>query len=85
MQVPHLLVPSDAPPDSRRSMSPFSARNAWSQSPSYMSNVTSPVCGFAPWEKTALAALFWVGAVPLAGVLLALSPLVIETKGRALA
>jgi len=35
--------------------------------------------------QTAIHALFWVGVVPLAGVALALSPLVIETKGRALA
>ena len=34
--------------------------------------------------QTALGALFWVGVVPLLGVVLALSPLVIETKGRAL-
>jgi MFS family permease len=35
--------------------------------------------------QTAIAALFWVGVVPLAGALLALTPLVIETKGRQLA
>jgi MFS family permease len=35
--------------------------------------------------QTALGALFWVGVVPLVGVALALSPLVVETKGRALA
>jgi MFS family permease len=35
--------------------------------------------------QTALHALYWVGAVPLVGVALALSPLVIETKGRQLA
>ncbi len=35
--------------------------------------------------QTALGALFWVGVVPLVGVVLALSPVVIETKGRALA
>jgi MFS family permease len=35
--------------------------------------------------QTALGALFWVGVVPLIGVLLALSPIVIETKGRELA
>ena len=35
--------------------------------------------------QTALGALFWVGVVPLVGVVLALSPLVIETKGRELA
>jgi len=35
--------------------------------------------------QTALHALFWVGVVPLIGVALALSPLVVETKGRALA
>ncbi|MES1165200.1 MAG: MFS transporter [Verrucomicrobiota bacterium] len=35
--------------------------------------------------QTALAALFWVGVVPLAGALVALSPIVIETKGRELA
>jgi MFS family permease len=35
--------------------------------------------------QTALHALFWVGVVPLAGVALALSPLVVETKGRVLA
>jgi MFS family permease len=35
--------------------------------------------------QTALGALFWVGVVPLIGVVLALSPLVIETKGRELA
>ncbi|HVV17580.1 MAG TPA: MFS transporter [Polyangia bacterium] len=35
--------------------------------------------------QTALGALFWVGVVPLAGALVALSPIVIETKGRALA
>ena len=35
--------------------------------------------------QTALGALFWVGVVPLLGVVLALSPLVIETKGRQLA
>ncbi len=35
--------------------------------------------------QTALGALFWVGVVPLLGVVLALSPLVIETKGRKLA
>ncbi len=34
---------------------------------------------------TALGALFWVGVVPLVGVVLALSPLVVETKGRQLA
>jgi len=34
--------------------------------------------------QTALGALFWVGVVPLVGVVLALSPVVIETKGRAL-
>jgi len=34
--------------------------------------------------QTALGALFWVGVVPLLGVVLALSPLVVETKGRAL-
>jgi MFS family permease len=34
--------------------------------------------------QTALGALFWVGVVPLVGVVLALSPLVIETKGRQL-
>ena len=34
--------------------------------------------------QTALGALFWVGVVPLVGVVLALSPLVIETKGREL-
>ena len=34
--------------------------------------------------QTALAALFWVGVVPLIGAGLALSPIVIETKGRAL-
>jgi MFS family permease len=34
--------------------------------------------------QTALGALFWVGVVPLLGVVLALSPLVIETKGRQL-
>jgi MFS family permease len=34
---------------------------------------------------TALGALFWVGVVPLIGVVLALSPVVIETKGRQLA
>ncbi len=35
--------------------------------------------------QTALGALFWVGVVPLIGVVLALSPIVIETKGRELA
>jgi MFS family permease len=35
--------------------------------------------------QTALGALFWVGVVPLVGVVLALSPIVIETKGRELA
>jgi MFS family permease len=35
--------------------------------------------------ETALGALFWVGVVPLAGAVLALSPIVIETKGRELA
>jgi MFS family permease len=35
--------------------------------------------------QTALGALFWVGVVPLVGVVLALSPVVIETKGRELA
>ena len=35
--------------------------------------------------QTALGALFWVGVVPLIGVALALSPIVIETKGRELA
>jgi hypothetical protein len=35
--------------------------------------------------QTALAALFWVGVVPLAGAAVALSPIVIETKGRELA
>ena len=35
--------------------------------------------------QTALGALFWVGVVPLIGVMLALSPIVIETKGRELA
>ena len=35
--------------------------------------------------QTALGALFWVGIVPLIGVVLALSPIVIETKGRELA
>jgi hypothetical protein len=35
--------------------------------------------------QTALGALFWVGVVPFIGVLLALSPIVIETKGRELA
>ncbi len=34
--------------------------------------------------QTALHALFWVGVVPLVGVGLALSPLVVETKDRAL-
>jgi MFS family permease len=34
--------------------------------------------------QTAMSALFWVGVVPLIGAALALSPLVIETKGRAL-
>ncbi len=34
--------------------------------------------------QTALSALFWVGVVPLIGAGLALSPIVIETKGRAL-
>jgi MFS family permease len=35
--------------------------------------------------QTALGALFWVGVVPLIGVVLALSPIVVETKGRELA
>jgi MFS family permease len=35
--------------------------------------------------QTALGALFWVGVVPLVGAGLALSPIVIETKGRELA
>jgi MFS family permease len=35
--------------------------------------------------QTAFGALFWVGVVPLVGVVLALSPLVVETKGRELA
>ncbi len=34
-------------------------------------------------SQTAIGALFWVGVVPLVGVVLALSPIVIETKGRA--
>ena len=34
--------------------------------------------------QTAMGALFWVGVVPLVGVVLALSPIVIETKGRQL-
>jgi MFS family permease len=34
--------------------------------------------------QTALGALFWVGVVPLLGAALALSPVVIETKGREL-
>ncbi|HXJ23585.1 MAG TPA: MFS transporter [Polyangia bacterium] len=34
--------------------------------------------------QTALSALFWVGVVPLIGAGLALSPIVIETKDRAL-
>ena len=35
--------------------------------------------------QTAIGALFWIGVVPLVGVALALSPIVIETKGRELA
>jgi len=35
--------------------------------------------------QTALAALFWVGVVPLVGAAVALSPIVVETKGRELA
>jgi MFS family permease len=34
--------------------------------------------------QTAMQALFWVGVVPLAGAVVALTPVVIETKGRAL-
>jgi MFS family permease len=34
--------------------------------------------------ETALSALFWVGIVPLIGAGLALTPIVIETKGKAL-
>jgi MFS family permease len=34
--------------------------------------------------ETALGALFWVGVVPLVGVVLALSPIVIETRGKQL-
>ena len=35
--------------------------------------------------QTALGALFWVGVVPLLGAVVALTPVVIETKDRALA
>ena len=35
--------------------------------------------------QTALGALFWVGVVPLVGAAVALSPIVVETKGRELA
>jgi MFS family permease len=34
--------------------------------------------------QTAMAALFWVGVVPLTGAVVALTPVVIETKDRAL-
>ncbi len=35
--------------------------------------------------QTAMGALFWVGVVPLVGAVVALTPIVVETKGRQLA